>query len=524
MVIVVTRFKRTTSCTWLVIGINVGSNLAGFFLVQLLYRYAHPVPQWRKMISPLEWEVGFALLAFLVPIAVLILHRIAAPVNEVITALRTGEGVNPEALERAKRRAINLPFFAALMNLVAWIIPAVAFPVIFSIRAPVPVFNALAGMVYNFSNAIMITLLAFVLLEQACRRRIIPQLFPEGRLRDQKRTVALTIRTRLMILYGAICLIPMFQTVLITNVTTTRALSDADLQAVLINMGTFSIILFAFTATYGFWLATLFSHNLSEPAGEIMAAAEKIRSGDNNVTVQVVSNDEIGYLGDRVNEMAKGLREREKIRKLLNLFTSPEIGREILSGRTFEGAQIRRVTLLFSDMRGFSGMAERLPPELVLDAVNSYFDEMSAAIIEHGGIILQYVGDEIEAVFGAPLDDPLHADKAVAAALAMRERLEKLNEKRLGRGDEPLLHGIGIHTGTALAGLVGSRHKLSYAMVGDTVNIASRIQDLTKELKCEILISEQTHKALTSPRESEGPLTVSVKGKTKTVEVYRLNG
>lgn len=517
------RSAGTLACTWMVIGINVGSNLAGFFLVQLLYRYAHPVPQWREMISALEWEVAFVLLAFIVPVAVLVLHRLAAPVNQAINALRGGEGLSAQSLERAKRRALNLPFFAALMNLIAWIIPAVAFPVIFYFRAPVPVVKALAGMVYNFTNAIMITLLAFVLLEQACRRRIIPQLFPEGRLSDQKKAAALTIRTRLMLLYGAICLIPMFQTVLITNVATPQALSNADLRAVLVNIGTFSMILFAFTASYGFWLATLFARNLSDPAREIMDATEKIRAGDNNITVQVVSNDEIGYLGDRVNEMAKGLKERERIRKLLNLFTSPEISREILSGRTFEGAQIRRVTLLFSDMRGFSGMAERLPPELVFDAVNSYFDEMTAAVIEHGGIILQYVGDEIEAVFGAPLDDPQHADKAVAAALAMRERLAKLNEKRAGRGEETLRHGIGIHTGTALAGLVGSRHKLSYAMVGDTVNIASRIQDLTKELKTEILISGKTHQALTIPRSCEGPLTLPVKGKTKTVEVFRLN-
>ncbi len=517
------QFAGPLSCTWMVIAINVGSNLAGFFLVQLLYRYAHPVPQWRQMISSLEWEVGFLLLSFLVPVAILILHRLAAPVREAVKSLRTGAELSPDALERAQRRALNLPFFAALMNLIAWIIPAVAFPVIFYFRAPVPMLKAVSGIVYNFTNAIMITLLAFVLLEQACRRRIIPILFPEGRLSDQKMAATLSIRTRLMILYGAICLIPMFQTALVTNVASPLELSDADLRAVLVNTGTFAIILFAFTASYGFWLAKLFARNLSEPARQIVEATEKIRAGETDVKVQVVSNDEIGYLGDRVNEMAKGLKEREQIRKLLNLFTSPEISREILSGRTFEGAEIRRVTLLFSDMRGFSGMAERLPPELVLDAVNSYFDQMTEAVIEHGGIILQYVGDEIEAVFGAPLDDPLHADKAVAAALAMRERLTKLNEKRAGRGEELLRHGIGIHTGTALAGLVGSRRKLSYAMVGDTVNIASRIQDLTKELKCEILISGQTHEALTVPRKSEGPLTLSVKGKTKTVEVFRLN-
>jgi len=377
-------------------------------------------------------------------------------------------------------------------------------------------------MLYNFTNALMITLLAFVILEYACRRSVIPILFPDGRIHDQRGTIRLTIRGRLMIMYGALCLIPMFQTALMINANASLPSTRLNPWNALNNLGSFALILFGFTAVYGFWLASLFSRNLSEPTREIMDVAEKVRSGDYDSQARVVTNDEIGYLGDRINEMARGLVEREKIREVFNLFTSPEIAREILSDGTAGMGETRVVTLLFSDLRGFTRMAEQLPPEQVVKSINRYFSEMSAAIVEHDGIVLQYVGDEIEAVFGAPMDDPEHADKAVAAALEMRLRLASLNEERGERGQEPLHHGIGVHTGKALAGIVGSKYKISYAMVGDTVNIASRIQEINKELDSDILISEQTYRSLKVQREVSSPYSVSVKGKTNVVNVYQV--
>ena len=150
------------------------------------------------------------------------------------------------------------------------------------------------------------------------------------------------------------------------------------------------------------------------------------------------------------------------------------------------------------------------------------FGAMSEAIVENGGIVLQYVGDEIEAVFGAPVHDPDHADKAVSAALSMRERLDKLNQERRAKGGDSLRHGIGVHTGQALAGIVGSKYKISYAMVGDTVNMASRIQELNKEMNSDILISEETYRSLKRPVQVSGPVSVSVRGKRQSLEVYQL--
>ncbi len=368
----------------------------------------------------------------------------------------------------------------------------------------------------------MITLLAFVLLQYACRKTAVPVLFPQGNLRDQKGTLKLGIRARLLILYGAICLLPMLQTALVINAGRSPAFAEVAPLTVLHNLGTFSIILFTFVALYGLWLVSLFSKNISEPIEEIMQLTKRVKAGDYEARAQVVSNDEIGYLGDRFNEMSQGLEERERIRDMFNLFTSPEIGAEILAGKVSVDGEIREVTLLFADLRGFTAMAEHLAPKQVVQSVNSYFSAMSEAIVENGGIILQYVGDEIEAVFGAPARDPDHAAKAVAAALAMRTRLDTLNRERASLGQEPLRHGIGVHTGDALAGIVGSKYKVSYAMVGDTVNMASRIQELNKEMNTDILISEETYRSLKVPIQVSGPVSVSVRGKRQSLDLYQV--
>lgn len=505
----------------MVVAINVGGNLIGFFLVQFLIAYAQPFENWQRIAGP-SFEANLAILAVLVPSAIYFLVALAAPVDSILKKLRRKEFIEDASLELARRRVINIPFYAAAMNLVAWIAPALFFPFIFGLHAGKSAWTVAIYVIYGFSNASMITMLVFVLLEHACRRTVIPLLFPEGRLRDQKGTFWLSIRKRLMIMYVAICLIPMFQVALMTSARSHWIFMGSDACEALQSLGKFSWILFAFSAVYGLWLAILFSRNLSKPAEDIMSVTQHVKEGDYDARVMVVSNDEIGILGDRVNEMAMGLKEREEIREVFNLVTSPEIGRELLSMKPFEGGEVRRVTLLFSDLRGFTSMAERLPPRDVLKAINSYFSHMTAAIVGHGGIVLQYVGDEIEAVFGAPIDNVLHADRAVDAALAMRAALRRLNEKREAEGEEPLRHGIGIHTGSALAGIVGSQYKISYALVGDTVNIASRIQDLTKEMGADILLSGETYRALTIPRNVSAPLEVSVKGKINTLDVYRL--
>jgi class 3 adenylate cyclase len=147
---------------------------------------------------------------------------------------------------------------------------------------------------------------------------------------------------------------------------------------------------------------------------------------------------------------------------------------------------------------------------------------MDEAIRRHRGLVLQFIGDEIEAVFGAPVADPAHAAMALHAALEMRGRLSRLNAERQRAGKPPLRHGVGIHTGRVLAGTIGSAERLSYALVGDPVNLASRIQDLNKQFDSDVLVSGTTRALLDGTFELARLPAVRVKGRSVEVEIYRL--
>jgi adenylate cyclase len=147
---------------------------------------------------------------------------------------------------------------------------------------------------------------------------------------------------------------------------------------------------------------------------------------------------------------------------------------------------------------------------------------MESAIRAHGGLVVQYIGDEIEAVFGAPVALAGHAEHAVRAALEMRTRLAAWNAARAAAGRPPLRNGIGIHTGTVLAGNIGSADRLSYALVGDSVNLASRLQGLTKELHADVLVSGTTRARIDGDLPLRPLPSVLVKGRVAEVEVYAL--
>ena len=235
-----------------------------------------------------------------------------------------------------------------------------------------------------------------------------------------------------------------------------------------------------------------------------------------------LSHDEIGTLGDTGNEMITALIDRDKIRDTFGKYVTPEIRDKILAGRIPVNGERREATVLFSDLRAFTSYVEENKSEEVIKSMRAYFTAMETAIHRYKGLVLQYVGDEVEAVFGVPIAYEGHADQAVLAALEMRKNLDGLNEIRRKEGKKPFKHGIGIHTGEVLAGNTGSHDRLSYALIGDTVNLGSRIQDLTKEFHCDILVSEETVKRLTHSFEMKKNPPHRVKGYSKLITVFQI--
>lgn len=220
--------------------------------------------------------------------------------------------------------------------------------------------------------------------------------------------------------------------------------------------------------------------------------------------------------------------EKRRLRSLFSRFVAPEMVDRLLASSDLHSLNKRAtLTILFSDIRGFTTLSERLTPEEVVALLNPYLAEMTAIIHAHGGTVDKYEGDAIVAFFGEPEPFPDHAHRAIAASIAMLRRLDELRarwqaENRLP--DHPFQMGIGLNTGEVFVGLLGSEQRINYTIIGDNANLAARIQDLTKTYKWPLLISENTLQAIGDTFLTEYVDAPVVKGKSVPVKIYRVLG
>jgi class 3 adenylate cyclase len=290
--------------------------------------------------------------------------------------------------------------------------------------------------------------------------------------------------------------------------------------------GIFKEIAFALCVLLGISLVIVnrYAANLKTILDLQLNAMDEISQGNLEKQVPIVSSDEFARVAQKTNQMMLGLKERDFCRSSFDQYVSPEISRKILDDTIAPSGEVLDVSVLFADLRNYTGFAEQRNPADVVAMMNRYFSEMEKVIRKNGGVVLQFIGDEIEAVFGATKADEDHPDHAVAAARAMREALQRLNTERRRQGEPDIQHGIGIHSGPVLAGNVGSAERKTYTMLGDTVNLASRLQVLNKELKTDILISGETRSRLVRWDVSLRSMgSHRIKGKTETVNVYAVD-
>jgi adenylate cyclase len=216
-------------------------------------------------------------------------------------------------------------------------------------------------------------------------------------------------------------------------------------------------------------------------------------------------------------------REKRRVRGAFQQYVSPEVVRRLLSDPQLVQPRKTEVTVLFSDIRGFTTISESLDAEELADLLNEYLTEMTRLIFMYQGTLDKYIGDAVMAIWGAPFDEPRHAEPCCLAALSMFDRLTELREEWQKRGRPPLDIGIGINTGVASVGNMGSKLRYGYTALGDNVNLASRLEGLNKEYGTHIIISEFTYRALTTgfflTRELD---LIRVKGKSRPVVIYEL--
>ncbi len=278
------------------------------------------------------------------------------------------------------------------------------------------------------------------------------------------------------------------------------------------------VLCVAFLAGY------LYSTSLTWPIKQLAFAAEKIAQGNFKIQLKPKTRDELADLSLTFNEMARGLEERDRVKETFNKFHNKEIAEKILSGEVKLGGEKKRATIFFSDIRGFTSLSESISPEEVVILLNEYMTRMVGVIRRYGGVVDKYVGDAIMALWGVPVVGAADGAQALRACIAMRMELAQLNELRISRGQPVLLIGMGLNCGDVIAGNIGSEEKMEYTVIGDSVNVASRIESMTKELGTDLLVSQSIVDGLKDQFIFEACEQIRVKGKAELLQVFRCTG
>jgi len=293
-----------------------------------------------------------------------------------------------------------------------------------------------------------------------------------------------------------------------------------DLQRLLLFFCIAFLISLAFAFTGGYLLA----HRISLSLGALLFCVREIGLGNLNCKAALTTHDEFEELGNEINNMTQGLKERERLKLNFARYVSQHVMEKILKAEStvkLEGER-RKITVLFSDIRQFTQLAERLPPEQVVSLLNEYFECMLEVIFHYQGTLDKFLGDGIMVEFGAPLDDQIQEKHAVDTAVTMQKELKKLMLKWEKEKKPQIEMGIGVHTGVAIVGNIGSEQRIEYTAIGDTVNVAARLEQATKLLKKPILISETTYNAVKDQFKSISLGPMILPGRKEAITIYAI--
>jgi len=288
------------------------------------------------------------------------------------------------------------------------------------------------------------------------------------------------------------------------------------------NVWQFMLPPFAFTIVLALLVAAIVSRQVTRPLYRLRGTIEEIGMGYLDVIADLHGPVEFREMAKSVNAMSAGLRERETIKQAFSGYLS----RQVLDLIVREGklpelkGERRHITVMFADIRNFTSIAESISPEEVVGLLGEFFERMIEVIIRNQGRIDKFLGDGVMVVFGAPLADPRQEEHAVIAAVEMQRELHALCSRWESQGRPSFRMGIGINSGHAVVGNIGSRAHMEYTAIGDTVNLAARLQTASKEIDAEIVVGEPTQAAVRTLFQWLPLGDIHVRGRVSPIEIF----
>jgi len=281
------------------------------------------------------------------------------------------------------------------------------------------------------------------------------------------------------------------------------------------------VLVDACAALFGLALAIIFvTRSLIRPVAVLNRGISEVAGGKLDVRLPVTSNDEFGRLTSEFNRMVEGLQDRDFIRETFGKYVSESVAAQILKDKGRLAGDVREATLMFIDIQGFTTLSEQLPPHDVIALLNEYSGIVSEPVRRHDGVINNFIGDGVFATFNLPLEHADHACAAVRAALEISEAVDN----HVFAGGTRISVRIGINTGEVVAGTVGSGDRLTYAILGDAVNVAHRVEELNKELGSRLLFTESTRAQLDESFDCAELGIHPIRGKIASMKIYTIKG
>lgn len=428
--------------------------------------------------------------------------------------LRNGGTIDDDRLAGLRRRLIHLPWYTAIISGIAWFLCIPVFLCsLMQVQSFLPV-QLLWHLPISFciSGFISVTHTIF-LVELATHWGLFPVFFSGVRADLVPDVVTLSLRGRGLLWAISASLCPIGSLLLLAFAPQAPGMSSAWFA---VFVGTVGI-------AFGLCTALMISWLVARPIDQLRSAAESVSRGKLDVSVPVSRADEFGLLLGEFNNMIRGLKEKEKLRQTFGLHVGERAAEQILRRDPGLSGVEEEITVMFVDMRSSTAQAAAMKPAAVVEMLNDFFRVTVRVVEEHGGMVNKYLGDGFMALFGAGETDTKHADAAVSAGRGILVELKALNADLAKQGRNPIHIGIGIHTGPAIVGSIGSPQRLEFTAIGNTVNVASRVESLCKTVNRSLLITQDVQACLTIEFQLESLPPQQVRGVDEPVKVFAVH-